>query len=84
MAKKTASLAEDIGEAVAAIKQRTWWTELDPSVQEELLAVRRRFHAGGYAAKRGTLARILADTCRERGLRTCDHKRFAEWLAKND
>ena len=82
MAKAKASLADDIGEAVAAIKPKTWWSQLDDAAQEELLAVRKRFHAGGYAARRGTLARILVDACRKRGWNVCDHKRFAEWLAQ--
>jgi hypothetical protein len=81
MARKPMNLADDVGDAVAAIKPKTWLSQLDAAAREELLAVRDRFHAGGYAARRGTIARVLVNACRQRGWAVCDHKRLAEWLA---
>ncbi len=80
---KTPSLADDVGESLKACAPKTWWDHLPPEAKAELLAVRATFKAGGYGARRGTIARVLVDRCRERGWKTCDHKRFAEWLQRD-
>jgi hypothetical protein len=80
---KTPSLTDDVAESLKACVPKTWWDGIPPDAQAELLAVRAKFKAGGYEARRGTVARVLAERCRERGWKTCDHKRFAEWLQKD-
>lgn len=79
-------LADEILAAVpGVVRRKTWWDELSEEASAELLEVRRRFHAGEYGhAKRQTLARLLFERCRDRGWRTCDAARLAQWLAQND
>jgi hypothetical protein len=80
---KGSSLTESVGDAVRACKPGNWWDALPKETQSELLDIRKRFQNGEYPVKRLTLARILSDKCRERGIHSCKEKRFAEWLAKN-
>lgn len=80
------SLADEIHATLPTLVVRqTWWHKLPPEAGEELLDVRRRFQAGEYGElARHRLAAILHQRCKERGWRTCDARRFAEWLAQND
>ena len=81
------ALADEILSAVpGVVRRRTWWNELPEAAQAELLEVRQRWQAGGYGPrlKRRTLAAMVFDRCQGRGWHTCDARRLAEWLAKND
>lgn len=77
-------LADEVLAAVpGVIRRRTWWDNLTEEAAAELLDVRRRFHAGEYGeAKRYQIAEILYERCQQRGWRTCDAHRLAQWLAK--
>jgi hypothetical protein len=77
------SLLESVGEAVKECKPSSWWDALPKDVQGELIEIRKTFQSGGYQIKRLTLARILSEKCKERGLHTCATKGFVEWLQKN-
>jgi len=77
------SLLESVGEAVKACKPASWWDAMPKETQAELLEIRKTFKSGGYPIKRLTLARILADKCRERGLQACAKKGFVEWLSQD-
>lgn len=80
------ALADEILAAVpGVVRRRTWWDDLPEEAAAELLDVRRRFQAGEYGVlKRHQLADLLYTRCKDRNWRTCDTRRFAEWLAKND
>lgn len=79
---KAKPLSELVAEGVhKSTQQRTWFGLLPDEAQKELADVRQRFAAGEYApARSGTVARVLIAHCQERGWKTCDHKRVAEWL----
>jgi hypothetical protein len=84
MAKASPFLA-DIDNAITQQCARpTWFDLLAADAQSELLAVRKRWHAGGYTVKRLTLARLIIKVATDRGWKVCDYKRMGEWLAKND
>jgi hypothetical protein len=73
-------------DAAAAVQcvRRTWFDALSEEAQKELLSVRHRWRDGKYTMKRMTLARFVIKAATDRGWKTCDLKRMAEWLAKND
>ena len=77
------SLMELVSNAVKECKPSSWWDALPKDVQGELIEIRKTFQSGGYQIKRLTLARILSEKCKERGLHTCATKGFVEWLQKN-
>jgi|LakMenEpi03Aug12_release.lakeMendotaPanAssembly.Ray.scaffolds.fasta_scaffold3760178_1 hypothetical protein len=77
------SLTESVSNAVKECKPSSWWDALPKDVQGELIEIRKTFQSGGYQIKRLTLARILSEKCKERGLHTCATKGFVEWLQKN-
>ena len=79
-------LADEILEVAATVGRRpTWWDRLPAEATSELLDVRHRFQAGEYGElKRHQLGELLFTRCKARGWRTCDARRLAEWLAKND
>lgn len=80
------NLADEIGAVVPTLAGRqTWWSKLPAEAAAELLEVRSRFQAGGYGdLTRHRLGELLHQSCKSRGWRTCDARRFSEWLAKND
>lgn len=78
------SLLDDVNAAAETLLQRkTWFEALPESAQQELLDIRARFHAGEFALKRGTVARLIKDSAEKRGWKTADYKRLSEWLAQN-
>lgn len=80
---KARSLVDLIGTGLAeATHRRTWFDDLTPEAQAELLDVRKRFQAGefGQRGKALTVAKLLAPSCEERGWKVCDIKRMSEWL----
>jgi hypothetical protein len=77
------SLLDAVNDAVKVCKPISWWDALPKDVQGELAEIRKTFKSGGYQIKRLTLARILSDKCRERGLHTCAEKGFVKWLSKD-
>jgi len=65
-------------------ERMTWFDCLKDDARDELLAARKKWHAGGYSLKRLTLARLIVKAAKDRGWKVCDSKRMSEWLAKND
>jgi hypothetical protein len=77
------SLIDAVSDAVKVCKPSNWWAALPKETQNELLEIRKTFQSGGYQIKKLTLARILSDKCKERGLHTCREKGFVQWLSKD-
>jgi len=80
-AKKT-SLDDDITLALQANPGVTWFFRLPEEAQKEMLAVRERFHAGGYAAKRYQIANALIASTKNRGWELPTESTVAKWLCK--
>ena len=85
MKKHRQTLADGIADGIAdAMKRQTWWSALPSDAQAELAEVHARYRSGKYGgAKRLTVAKLIQASCAERGWKTCDTKRLAEWLQKN-
>lgn len=83
--KKRSSLADRIANGIAdAMKRQTWFSSLPSEAQTELAEVHQRFRSGRYgSAKRLTVAKLILSHCEERGWKTCDTRRLAEWLQKD-
>ena len=77
------SLLGDIEDAVKACKPANWFNALPKETQTEFLEIRKTLQSGGYPVSRGTLARILFEKCKERGLHTLGERRLCEWLQKS-
>lgn len=79
-------LADDVAAAVPRdAARKTWFESLPAEAVEELLELRQRYQAGAYgSAKRLHIARAAVARCQERGWKTCDATRLAQWLLKND
>lgn len=83
---KGKTLADMIGSSLATVmRRRTWWDQLSPEAQSELLEVRRQFQFGEYGpkAKSLTVAKMLVTYCEERGWKVGDARRMSEWLREN-
>lgn len=83
---KAKSLADLIGSGIAeATRRRTWFDDLTPEAQAELLDVREKFRSGEYGpkAKSLTVAKLLVPHCAERGWKVGDARRMSEWLREN-
>ncbi len=62
----------------------TWIDRLPDDVREELLAIRREWHAGLIQASARGLAISIVENCRQRGIDTCRLAGIREWLSKQD
>ena len=79
------SLADEIAAAdPKQFRRRTWYDDLPPDAISELIDVRQRFHAGEYKLKALQIAKLLYERCHDRGWKTCDATRLAQWLQRND
>jgi hypothetical protein len=78
-------LADDVAADVPKDAARKTWFQLLPAeAADELLELRRRYQAGDYGtAKRLHVARAAVERCQERGWKTCDATRMAQWLMQN-
>jgi hypothetical protein len=80
-----ASLADLVAERVSKKipGPRNFFDRLSAEDQAELLEVRRRFHAGELGSAK-SLAEILVEAARERGVATCGPVWMRAWLARRD
>jgi len=73
-----------IGDEIVAVLQAnpavSWFARLPPDAQEELLAVRERFHAGGYSARRHQVATALVASAERRGWKLPTESTVSKWL----
>ena len=63
---------------------RNFFDRLPGDAREELLEVRRRFHAGEIAASASLLADLLIEEAAASGLELCGPQGLRVWLAKRD
>jgi len=77
------SLLDAVTDAVKGCKPASWWDALPKETQREFLEIRKTFQSGGYPVARGTLARILSEKCKERGLIALGERRLGDWLSKS-
>lgn len=60
----------------------TWFDKLKESDQADLVAIKKRFKAGGYGkTSKLSLARAITVAARDKGVSTCKAKGIAEWLS---
>jgi len=77
------SLLDAVNNAVKECKPANWFDALPTETQSEFLEIRKTYQSGGYPIARGTLARILSEKCKERGLNALGERRLCEWLQKS-
>jgi hypothetical protein len=61
-----------------------WIDRLPADVREELLSIRREWHAGTIQASGRGLAAAIVANCKERGITICGFCGVREWLASKD
>ena len=61
-----------------------WIDRLPDDVRDELLSIRREWHAGLIQASGRGLASAIIANCKERNIPICGFCGVREWLAKQD
>ncbi len=62
----------------------TWIDRVPADVRDELLSIRREWHAGLIQASGRGLASAIIANCKERNIPICGFCGVREWLAKQD
>lgn len=63
---------------------KPWLTRLDKQVQEEIIAIKKRWVEGGRKPPAATLARTLIKHCAEKNIHIAKETQVSRWLRADD